>query len=622
MSAPEWRKLRSPERLAAVRRTALLDTPAEAAFDRLTRLATRTLHVPLALVTVVDAERQYFKSGCGLPEPYASSRECPLEDAFCPRTIELGTPLLVEDTHTDPRVAGVGAVEKLGARAYAGIPLLVSDGHMLGTFCVLDLRPHRWSPEEVAVLEDLAAMAMSELELRATRELEVAARTAEARRVEAVESRERFALLSDVSALLSHMERPEEALQRAAERAVPQLADVCVVDLCSPEGLLPAVALAHVEPAEARRLQALARERPGAGGAACSGSPLLLTRRPPGGWPAAEEGGGGVHALLEHLPATSFLSVPMHGHAGLVGSLSFASLREGRAFREADLRLAEELATRTAAAVENVRLLRQVQHAVHARDEFLQVSAHELRTPLTPLMLQLASLGRALEAAGVREPRVLHHLERAHAQTRRMGALVERILDLASVSTGRLSLSLQRVELSGLVRGVLGRLEDTARAAGCRVLLSEPGPVWGVWDAHRVGQVLESLLLNAYKYGAGGPVEVGVEAPGEGRARVRVRDHGIGVAPEDAPRIFERFERAVSFQHYGGLGLGLFVARQLSRAHGGDLLVHSRPGEGATFTLVMPLDSTPHVAATGGATAEAPAAPATPAAPAPPPAGG
>jgi signal transduction histidine kinase len=103
-----------------------------------------------------------------------------------------------------------------------------------------------------------------------------------------------------------------------------------------------------------------------------------------------------------------------------------------------------------------------------------------------------------------------------------------------------------------------------------------------------VEQILSNLLSNALKYGAGKPVEVGVDASG-GQARLSVRDFGIGIAPEDAARIFQRFERAVSARHYGGLGLGLYIARQLAAAHGGAIAVESQPGAGALFTVTLPL---------------------------------
>ena len=151
-------------RLEALRRTSLLDSPPEEAFDRLTRAATAVLRVPVALVSLVDSDRQFFKSQCGLPEPLASSRQNNLTHSFCKHAVGSREPLVVAEARGDPLFGPYSAVT--GVRAYAGIPLINSDGHALGTFCVVDWRPHDWTEEEIGILRVLAASTMSEIELR------------------------------------------------------------------------------------------------------------------------------------------------------------------------------------------------------------------------------------------------------------------------------------------------------------------------------------------------------------------------------------------------------------------------------------------------------------------------
>src|SRR4029450_853884 len=129
-------------RLDALRRTSLLDSPPEEAFDRLTRLATTGPRVPVALVSLVDGERQFFKSHCGLPEPLASARQTPLTHSFCQHAVGSREPLVVADARQDPRFGHHHAFSELGVIAYAGIPLITSDGHVLGTFCAVDRQPH------------------------------------------------------------------------------------------------------------------------------------------------------------------------------------------------------------------------------------------------------------------------------------------------------------------------------------------------------------------------------------------------------------------------------------------------------------------------------------------------
>lgn len=160
--------LQNPARIAALRRLTLLDSPTEPAFDRLTRLASKILQAPVALVSLVDAERQFFKSAVGLPEPWASARETPLSHSFCQYAVATGAPFIVTDARAHPLVADNLAVPDLGAVAYAGIPLTTTDGHALGSFCVIDTEPRDWTEEDVATLQDLAAMALTEIELRRT----------------------------------------------------------------------------------------------------------------------------------------------------------------------------------------------------------------------------------------------------------------------------------------------------------------------------------------------------------------------------------------------------------------------------------------------------------------------
>ncbi len=172
--------VRDPSRLAALRRLALLDTPAEESFDRLTRLAARVLGAPVALVSLVDEDRQFFKSCVGLPEPAATERGTPLSHSFCQHVVSGREPLLVEDARTHPLVMDNLAVSELGVAAYLGMPLITSDGYELGTLCVIDTSPRSWSPADVEVLRDLAASVLTEIELRAAmREMEEARRQAE-----------------------------------------------------------------------------------------------------------------------------------------------------------------------------------------------------------------------------------------------------------------------------------------------------------------------------------------------------------------------------------------------------------------------------------------------------------
>ena len=192
VTSPTASPLDDERRMRALRDSGLLDTPREEAFDRLTRLVTRVLGLPVALVTLVDRDRQFFKSCVGLPEPWASRRETPLSHSFCQHTVTTGAELVIDDARQHPELRGNLAVPDLGIVAYAGIPLTTSDGWVLGSFCAIDTKPRRWSADDLATLRDLAESAASEIELRLT--IVAQRQASEERRLAEVESHRRDAL--------------------------------------------------------------------------------------------------------------------------------------------------------------------------------------------------------------------------------------------------------------------------------------------------------------------------------------------------------------------------------------------------------------------------------------------
>jgi hypothetical protein len=157
--------VRDPERLRALRATGLLDSPAQENFDRHARIAAEALNAPVALVSLVDEERQFFKSCLGLPEPWQSRRGTPLSHSFCQHVVAAREPLLIDDAREHPELKDNPAIRDLNVIAYAGIPLIDGDGQVLGTLCAIDHRPRQWSSRQVALLRDLATTVAREIEL-------------------------------------------------------------------------------------------------------------------------------------------------------------------------------------------------------------------------------------------------------------------------------------------------------------------------------------------------------------------------------------------------------------------------------------------------------------------------
>jgi PAS domain S-box-containing protein len=233
---------------------------------------------------------------------------------------------------------------------------------------------------------------------------------------------------------------------------------------------------------------------------------------------------------------------------------------------------------------------RALRTALDMRDEFLSIASHELRTPLAALSLQVAGLERAVQrrsAPPEESQRELHRAGRAVAQVERLIRLVDNLFDVSQITAGRLQLQCEPFDLSEAVRAVVNGLAEQANRAGCSVSVTAPEVVVGNWDRFRIEQVVTNLLTNAFKYGAGKPIDVSVDATEE-TARLRVRDQGTGIAPHHTERIFERFERVATGHHRKSLGVGLYIARQVIDAHAGVVRVESSSAEGSTFIVELP----------------------------------
>jgi signal transduction histidine kinase len=238
---------------------------------------------------------------------------------------------------------------------------------------------------------------------------------------------------------------------------------------------------------------------------------------------------------------------------------------------------------------DRARLWGNAREEVRERDEFLSIASHELRTPVTALQLQLQLLQRAAQRSIDELPRVLEgKVDVLERQTRRISLLVNELLDVSRMRLGKLELRYEPLDLAEVAREAAAHLRAELARTGSRLRL-DLSPAPGRFDRMRIEQVITNLLVNAAKFGEGKPVSLSVDADGS-RARISVTDRGIGIAAEHQVRVFERFERAVPAQHFGGLGLGLYIVRQIVEAHGGVMRVESTPGAGATFTAELPRD--------------------------------
>jgi PAS domain S-box-containing protein len=241
----------------------------------------------------------------------------------------------------------------------------------------------------------------------------------------------------------------------------------------------------------------------------------------------------------------------------------------------------------------------ELQQAIESRDMFMGIASHELKTPLTALRLQCQLNQRVLEKQGLgafSRDRIEKLIEIPLLQVNRLARLVDDMLDISRIASGRLSMSFERMDLVPFLRQVFSQIAPQLENVCCESSLVVPQEAWVRADAYRFEQVLTNLATNAIKYAPGAPVEMVLSVDprcaalkGNPAAVLRFRDHGPGIAPENLERVFKRFERLVSASNVSGLGLGMYISREVVKAHDGVIWVESDLGKGATFFVALPL---------------------------------
>jgi len=403
---------------------------------------------------------------------------------------------------------------------------------------------------------------------------------------------ERF--LTEAGSVLASTLEYETTLASAARLAVPRIADWCSVDMLAEDGSLHRLAVAHVDQDRVEVGDRLSRccrcDLDGGNGLA-----IALRTGHSRVYPeiadamlSCSEGDREQVESLRKAGVKSLMVVPLVARGRILGAIQFVSAGSDRRYGGADLELAEGLARLTALAVDNARLYQEAQRAIRVRDDFLSVAAHELRTPLTSLQgfAQLAM--KQLHRDGLADLDRMHQALRViDYQSKKLSGLVSKLLDLSRMDAGGLSVERRLANLTQLVRRVVEGAEFVTN--GHTLRLKAPARLEAMVDPRRMEQVVANLVDNAIKYSPGGGlVEIELSAPTLDMVRLTVRDHGIGIPPERRDKIFRRHYRAHSIKHFSGLGLGLYIAREIVALHGGHLQVECPPDGGSLFTVTLP----------------------------------
>lgn len=407
----------------------------------------------------------------------------------------------------------------------------------------------------------------------------------------AIEDNLRF--LAEASKVLGSSLDYRTTLATVAQLGVPEIADWCAVDMLAEDGAIEQLAVAHVDPDKVQWARELNKANP-PDPHAPTGVPNVLRTGRSEFYPlitdemlVAAAKNEEELALIRRIGFSSAMTVPLRIQDRAIGAMTFVSAESGRHYTGADLAFAEEVASRAALAVENARLYGDAQRAIAVRDEFMSLASHELKTPVTSLKMYTQVLQR--QAARRGDADLADRLVKMDRQTDKLTGLINDLLNVARMQTGQLEYLDEAVDLNAIVHECVDSLQPTTTKHRIAIEGSMAGVVWG--DGERIGQVITNLLTNAIKYSPQGDRVVVRLAARGGSAIIDVQDFGIGIAEEYRERIFEQFYRVSdpSEKTFPGLGLGLFIAGEIVKRHGGAIAVRSASGEGTTFTVTLPL---------------------------------
>ena len=406
---------------------------------------------------------------------------------------------------------------------------------------------------------------------------------------------ERDSFLAEATLILTRSLDPEQMLRTLARLAVPYLADFCAFDVADANGNVLRLAAAHVLPEKAEIAEDL-RAQYDDPDAATSPQRVIRTRTAALVRDITDEmivatarGDEDRLARLRSLGLVSYLCVPMVAHDRALGSLTLATAESGRHFVDEDLRIASDLATRAALAMETAQSYQQLQSANRLKDEFLATLSHELRTPLNAVL----GYARMLQSGAITKDKIPQALDVIDRNAAALAQIVEDVLDVSRIVMGKARLRVEPTDVAAVVDDACATVKPAADAKGIQLKCSlGNGTATVAGDHSRLQQVVWNLLSNAVKFTPrNGRIDVRISEH-ESHVKIVVADTGIGFPPSFQPHLFERFRQAEggTTRVHGGLGLGLSIAKHIVEMHGGTIEAESGgEGKGATFSVTLPL---------------------------------
>lgn len=400
--------------------------------------------------------------------------------------------------------------------------------------------------------------------------------------------------LAEASKVLSSSLDYQATLNTIAKLAVPRICDWCVIDMLDEKENLQMVAVAHKDPKQVKWAKELRKMNPpdmnsqtGVANVLRTGKselyPQITDEMLIQGARNKEE-----LKLLRKLGFTSAMVVPLSTKDKPIGAITFVTTETKRHYHQADVLMAEELATRASVAIENARLYKGSKDAITLRDDFISVASHELKTPVTSVKMFTQVLKKHSEQIG--DAKAVSHLNKMDKQINKLTELIYDLLNISKIQAGKMEFREEFFDFDNAIKELVDVLQQSTNDHIIEIRGKTNMKFRG--DEERVGQVINNLVSNAVKYSPKAKKVIIHLSSDKNTIYVSVQDFGIGIAKEHFGRIFERFYRVydTTDKTYPGLGIGLYISSEIIKRHGGKLWVESNVGRGSTISFSLPTD--------------------------------
>lgn len=532
MSNADPNIIANPKRIDALKSLLLLDTDSEEAFDRITRLAVVTIKSPVAIISLVDKDRDFFKSHCGLGEPWATLRQAPRGYSYCQHVVTNVAPLIIQDARFHPLTEGSPAIHELKAIAYMGIPLTLRNGHTIGSFCLIDEKPRLWSEQDITIATELAAIIMTEIELR----VEVAQRVRAAPLINILEA------TSDLIVMVN-MDNRVRGFNSAAREFFAITEDFD----------------AHP------RLDSF-----------LTGETYEFLRNE------------AMRGAMENGSWAGDLYLPRHD--GQMVAMSVIVLIHNDENDNHPIYWSFSAHNITALRETEQALQRSLEHEQRITDlqgRFINTIAHEFRNPLSAI---LSSLELLIRHGSRTDPTA--HYARMKKSVRDISSILDHGLNLLEGNREEAPPTIGIIDLAEFAQAAA----TAAAPDKSRIIdVEAPGGTHVEVDTSALRLIADKLLSNAIKYSTTGTVvslKLNVrdcDAMGRCQLVMHINDQGVGIPDEDQPFIFERFYRAYNQPNVPGLGTGLYQVKLLVERLKGKIEFYSHVGEGTKILILLPV---------------------------------